>query len=83
MISDSTVTQLWSPITLKNPVNVGDMFSETSVLIRAKRCKVPHRHESIPEDGVVGPYIVSFYGETDHQRCHGNTTVETYHPEEP
>jgi hypothetical protein len=29
------VTQLWNPITLRNPKVGGDMFSETSVLTRA------------------------------------------------
>jgi hypothetical protein len=32
--SDSTVTQLWSPSTLGNPEDGGDMLSETSVRTR-------------------------------------------------
>jgi hypothetical protein len=38
--SDSTVTQLWSPITLRNP-KMKVMFSEMSVLTKATRYKVP------------------------------------------
>jgi hypothetical protein len=38
---DSTVTQLWSAMTLNNPEDGGDMFFETSVLIRTSRYKVP------------------------------------------
>jgi hypothetical protein len=32
--SDSMVTQLWHPITLRNPEDRGGMFSETSVSTR-------------------------------------------------
>jgi hypothetical protein len=39
--SDSMVTRLWNPITLRNPEDGADMFSETSVLTRATRYKVP------------------------------------------
>jgi hypothetical protein len=39
--SDSTVTQLWNPITLRNPDDGGDMFSEMSVLARATQYRVP------------------------------------------
>jgi hypothetical protein len=42
--SDSTVTQLWNPITLKNPEGGGDMFSETSTLTTAIRYKVPEHN---------------------------------------
>jgi hypothetical protein len=38
--SDSAVTQLWSPVTLRNLEDGSDMFSETSVLIRITWCKV-------------------------------------------
>jgi hypothetical protein len=38
---DSTVTQLWNPISLRNPEDAGDVFSETSVLTRAARYKAP------------------------------------------
>jgi hypothetical protein len=37
--SDSTVTELWNPITLRNPEYGCDMLSETSVLTRATRYK--------------------------------------------
>jgi hypothetical protein len=39
--SDSTVTQLWNPVTLRNPKDGGSMFFETSVLTGATRYKVP------------------------------------------
>jgi hypothetical protein len=39
--SDCTVTQLWNPITLRNPEDGGDIFSETSVLTTASRYEVP------------------------------------------
>jgi hypothetical protein len=39
--SDSTITQLWNPITLRKPEDGGDMFSETSVLTRATQYKTP------------------------------------------
>jgi hypothetical protein len=39
--SDCTVPQLWAPITLRNPEDGGDMFSETSVRTRATRYKDP------------------------------------------
>jgi hypothetical protein len=39
--SDSMVTQMWNPITLRNPEDGGDMFSETSVLNRVIRYRVP------------------------------------------
>jgi hypothetical protein len=39
--ADFTVTQLWNPITLSNPEDGGDMFSETLVLTRATWYKVP------------------------------------------
>jgi hypothetical protein len=35
------VTQLWTPITLRNLEDGGDMFSETSVLTRATWYRVP------------------------------------------
>jgi hypothetical protein len=53
---DSKVTQLWSPITLRNPEDGGDTFSETSVLIRHGR-KVP---ENIYQpSSIVGESTVS------------------------
>jgi hypothetical protein len=39
--SDSTVTQLWGPITLRNPEDGRDIFSKTSVRTRATRYTVP------------------------------------------
>jgi hypothetical protein len=39
--NDSTVTQLWNPITLRNPEDGGDIFFEMSVLTTAARYKVP------------------------------------------
>jgi hypothetical protein len=39
--SDFTVTQLWNPITMRNPEDGGDMFSETPVLTKARQYKVP------------------------------------------
>jgi hypothetical protein len=39
--SYSTVTQLWGPITLRNPAYGGDMFSKTSVLSTATQYNVP------------------------------------------
>jgi hypothetical protein len=39
--SDSTVTKLWNLITLRNPENGGDIFSETSVLTEATGYKDP------------------------------------------
>jgi hypothetical protein len=47
------------PITLRNPEDGGDMFSETSVLTRATWYKVTevicnrYHHESIPEGSVL------------------------------
>jgi hypothetical protein len=41
LISDSTVTQLWNPIILRNPEDGGDMFSETTVRTRATRYEAP------------------------------------------
>jgi hypothetical protein len=61
--SDSTVKQLKNHITLRNPENGGDIFSETSVLTRVTRQKVPediyhwYRRDNIPKDSVIGPYI--------------------------
>jgi hypothetical protein len=40
-ISESTVTQLMTPVTLRSPVDGDDTFSETSVLSRATRYNVP------------------------------------------
>jgi hypothetical protein len=60
--SDLTVTQLWKPITLRDPEDGGDMFFETSVLITAIRCNTPediyhrYRRENIPGDIVLPPY---------------------------
>jgi hypothetical protein len=51
--SDPTVTQLWNPVESEDG---GDMFSETSVLPRATRYKVPegsynrYHREIIPEE---------------------------------
>jgi hypothetical protein len=39
--SDPTVTQLWSPITLRSPEDGDDTFSKTSVRTRATQYKVP------------------------------------------
>jgi hypothetical protein len=39
--SDSTVIQLYNPITLRALEDGGDMFYETSVLTRVTRYKVP------------------------------------------
>jgi hypothetical protein len=39
--SDTTVTQLWNPITIRNPEDGDDMFSKTSVLTTATQYKVP------------------------------------------
>jgi hypothetical protein len=39
--SDPTVTQLWSPISLRNTKDGGDMLSKTSILTRATRCNNP------------------------------------------
>jgi hypothetical protein len=41
--SDPMVTQLWSPITLRNPEDGGDKVSETSVLTTTIWHKVPDR----------------------------------------
>jgi hypothetical protein len=38
--SDSTVIQVWNPITLRNPEDGDNMFSETSVLATATWYKV-------------------------------------------
>jgi hypothetical protein len=38
---NSTVTQQWNPITLRNPEDGGDTFSETSDLTTAARYEVP------------------------------------------
>jgi hypothetical protein len=49
--SDSTLTQLCKPITLRNPEDGGHMFPETSALTRARCYKVPEdlyqRNESV------------------------------------
>jgi hypothetical protein len=87
--SDSTVTQLWNPITLKNPEDGGDMLFETSVRTRATQYKVLeviynfYRRENVPEDSVLRPLIASLYGEADQQCFHGSTTVESFQPKEP
>jgi hypothetical protein len=39
--SDYAVTDLWNPITLSNPEDGDDIFSETSVLTTATRYIVP------------------------------------------
>jgi hypothetical protein len=39
--NDSVVTQLWNPITLRDPADGDDTFSETSVRTTATRYKVP------------------------------------------
>jgi hypothetical protein len=39
--SDSTVPQLWNPITLRNPKDGDDSFSKTSVRTRPTGYKVP------------------------------------------
>jgi hypothetical protein len=39
--SVSTVTQLWDPITLRNPEDGGDIFSETLVRTRYTRYEAP------------------------------------------
>jgi hypothetical protein len=39
--SNSMAIQLWGPATLRNPEDGGDIFSETSLLTRATRYKVP------------------------------------------
>jgi hypothetical protein len=65
------------------------MFSETSVLIKATRYKVPedicycYRRENFQEDSVFRSYVAPPYGEATQEWFHGNTTVESYHPEEP
>jgi hypothetical protein len=57
--SDSTITQLWSPITLRNPEDGGDTISKTLVLTTAIQYKVPedihhcYQCENIPEDSVL------------------------------
>jgi hypothetical protein len=68
---DSMVTQLWNPISLMNPEHENDTFSKTLVQPRATWYKVPegiynqYRHQSIPEERVLRPYIVSLYGEAE------------------
>jgi hypothetical protein len=60
--SDSTVTQLWNPITLRNPEDEGVMSSGTSVQITGTGRKAPQGNyrryhcESTPEDSVLQPY---------------------------
>jgi hypothetical protein len=39
--SDSTVTQLWNPITVRNPEYGGNMFFEVSVRTRGTQYEVP------------------------------------------
>jgi hypothetical protein len=39
--NDSTVTQMWNPISLRAPVDGDDMFSETLVHMRATQYKAP------------------------------------------
>jgi hypothetical protein len=41
--SNSTVTQMWNPINLRNPEDGDDTFSGTSVTTRATRYKVPEQ----------------------------------------
>jgi hypothetical protein len=47
------------------------MFSESPVLIRATRCKVPedihnrYHRENIPEDRVLRPYVLFLDGEAN------------------
>jgi hypothetical protein len=55
---DSTVTQVWSPITLRKPEDGSDVYFETSLRNRPTQFKVPesiynyYNRESIPEDSV-------------------------------
>jgi hypothetical protein len=59
MNSDSTVMQLWNPITPRNSEDEGDMFSEMLVLTRVTWYKATedlykcYHHENIAEDGVL------------------------------
>jgi hypothetical protein len=46
--SDSTVTQLWNLITLRDPEEVHDTISETSVGYRATQYKVPEGTYNLP-----------------------------------
>jgi hypothetical protein len=55
--SDSTVTQLWNPITLRNPEDGGDTFSETSVRTRAIRYKIPEGILMPVESSQLHPYV--------------------------
>jgi hypothetical protein len=50
MNSDSTVKQLWNPITLWNAEDVGDIFFETSALTKSYTAQCPNSiKESVVE----------------------------------
>jgi hypothetical protein len=51
--SDSTVTQMWNPITLRNPGDGGDMFPKMAVQLELHGMK--SRKVSIPLSAKVGP----------------------------
>jgi hypothetical protein len=57
--SDSKLTQLWDPITLRNPEDGGDIFFETSFLTRATRYKVPE--DSIIDTAVKASQRTVFF----------------------
>lgn len=40
-----------------------------------------HHGENMKEDSILWPYIISLYGEGNQRWFHGNTTMESYHPE--
>jgi hypothetical protein len=56
--SDSTVTQLWNPITLRNPEDGSKMFSETPVPTRPTSYEVP---EGIYNDNSRPSILVAVY----------------------